>query len=283
MSTKRTQPTTVYRTIPQGKTQRATAEAIYDYLVSHPKDIPTSPRPVSSTKPHTVENLVFLLADSKPACIQFSDHNGLNLSVFPATTTNTQIERGWAANYGDDIGRGCLIENPHADRFRAKTTSPMHDREEVVRLIRIAIGRTLRHHAKEAARVAANIARREAERATEQTPDTLIHLHVPADAPDLPAAIEALTKGGVPTTVHRDGDSYFEWGEPMSADPDADDTTHVVIEVPSEHAAAAYGAIAQAGILVDATLAQDWSSRVTWGLGPEPDGWFTRYGDRIAV
>lgn len=265
MSTKKAKGGTVYRTITQGKTQRATAEAIYEHLIAHPKDMPSAPS----------ENLAFRLAGAGAACIQFSDYNGLNLSAWPGSTTEIQVERGWCANWGDRIGRGVLISNPH--------NPARGDRDESIRLIRIAIGRTLRYHQKERERVDASIARRETERRAEQAANAPIHLHVPADATGLNDAINALVEGGVPATVHRDGDSYFEWGEPLSADPGDDDTTHVVIEVPSENAAATYNSIAQAGILVDATLASDWSSRVTWGLGPEPDGWFRRYGHRISV
>lgn len=112
---------------------------------------------------------------------------------------------------------------------------------------------------------------------------TKIHLHVPADAKNLDAAIEGLDSIGIEHEVIRNGDSYFEWGERISADPDDDDTEHVVVEVTGDHANAAYHHISQHGVLVDASLAEDWSSRITWGLGEEPEGWFKRYGDRIAL
>jgi len=134
---------TTYRTITPGKTQRATAEAIYEHLIAHPKDIPSS----------ASEKLTFQLGRDAGACVEFSDFNGLNLSVFPRTTTEIQVERGWAANHLPGIN-GALIGNPHS------TTPGIH--EDDVFLIRIVIGRTLRYHAKEAARVAEQIERRRA-------------------------------------------------------------------------------------------------------------------------
>lgn len=124
---------TTYRTITPGKTQRVTAEIIYDHLINHPDDIPT----------HPSDSLTFQLGRGAGACVEFSDFNGLNLSVFPRTTTETQVERGWAANRLPGLN-GALIGNP-------RSTVPAI-REDDVPLIRIIIGRTLRHHAKKQAR-----------------------------------------------------------------------------------------------------------------------------------
>ena len=112
--------------------------------------------------------------------------------------------------------------------------------------------------------------------------ETVVHLHCPGDAPELEPVLEQFTASGIDLAVHRGDDSYMEWGEPVHTDPADDDTTHVVITVPTDYANGLYDSIAQAGVLVDATLPDDWASRITWGLGPEPDGWFTRYGHTFA-
>lgn len=247
---------TTYQTITPRKTQRATAEAIYDYLVAHPKDIPGS---------HS-EYLTFRLGDRSAACVQVCDLNGLNLSAWPSTTTEIQVERGWAANWGDRIGLGVVFSNPHS-------LAP-GEREESIRHIRRAIGRTLRHHAKEDARVAERIAARTARQTQESAVSTNIHLHVPADADHLDEALADLTGRFPDLRTIRDSDSYREWGEPLADD----DPEHLVIEIPAQFAEYTYQALASAHVPVDATLAEDWSSRITWGTGPEPTGWFTRYG-----
>lgn len=129
--------TTVYRTIRMGRTQRATAEAIQDYLDANQGLLPLGARR---------SGLVIRLSDSYgPECIQFCDFNGLNLTVWPASTTEIQADRGWAANWGDRIGRGVLVRHP---KYMAEG-----DRGESIRFIRLAIGRTLRYHAAEIARV----------------------------------------------------------------------------------------------------------------------------------
>lgn len=112
---------------------------------------------------------------------------------------------------------------------------------------------------------------------------TLIHMHVPGDAPHLDTVLDNLAHGHGLTIYRNPNESYWQWGEPLSTNPDDGDTSHVIIETLSDQAELLHRDIAAAGILVDATLASDWASRITWGLGPEPDGWFTRYGDRIAL
>lgn len=146
MSTKRAKGNTTYYTIPQGKTQKATAEAIYDHILTHPKDVP--PDTLSAGQ------LTYVLAGSEPACVQIDNYNGLHLSMWPGTATSTQVEYGWAANWGDRIGRGRLISNPHS-------LAP-DDRAEDVHNIRLIVGRALRYQAKEVARVEAQIAHRRA-------------------------------------------------------------------------------------------------------------------------
>ena len=146
MGTKRAKGNTTYYTIRQGKTQRATAEAIYDHILAHPKDVPAD----TAKSGH----LTYVLGGTEPACVEISNYNGLNLAVWPGTATTIQTERGWAANRSDKIGRGRLISNPHS-------LSP-DNRAEDVHNIRLIVGRALRHQAKEVARVETQIERRRA-------------------------------------------------------------------------------------------------------------------------
>lgn len=271
MGTKRTKGDTKYCTIPADGTQREIAEIIYEHILTHPKDVPAD---ATGSR-----NLTFVLGNGGPACVEISNYNGLNFGVWPGTTTYIQIDNGWAANKSDKIGKGRLISNPHSP-------AP-DDRSEDVHNLRVIVGRALRHQAKEEAQIARSRATRDDGPGVHLVPvaehgNTSVHLHCPGDAPELTAALESLTESGIDITTRNAGDSYREWGEPVSTDPTADDTSHTVITVPTEYAETAYNTIAKAGVLVDATLPDDWASRITWGLGPEPNGWFARYGHTIA-
>lgn len=137
MSTKTTNPGTLYRAIHPGKTHRATAEAIYDYLGDHPEELPGE---------DGARELAFQLSHRRADCVTIFRVNDHLLSVWPAAACGIQVERGWAANYGYPYGDGQVIADPHSER--AGNT------QETVQLIRLVVGRTVRYHRREAERVA---------------------------------------------------------------------------------------------------------------------------------
>lgn len=240
---------TTYRTINPGPTHRATAEAIYQHLLDHPKDIPTG-----------TSDTTFLLGSGGPACVKVTHANGV-LTAYPCTTCSIQTERSMPANYLGADWRGETIE-----------TIGLLPREDAVHRLRVVVARTVRHHAAEEERVAARIAKGETERAEEEArAGSLVHLHVPSDAPRLAEVLNSIATRGA--RVIRDCDSYREWGEPV-ADGDPE---HVVVQIHSQKAESAFRALAAHGVPVDASLADDWASRLTWGYGPAVAGWADRY------
>lgn len=102
---------------------------------------------------------------------------------------------------------------------------------------------------------------------------TTIAIHLPGDAPNLDALVDTLYEDGLVLSAYNRGDSYRAWGERRRND----EPTHIVLEVDAEHAAYVYHEIANLDILVDATLADDWSARVYWGMEDTVPGWSDRY------
>lgn len=102
---------------------------------------------------------------------------------------------------------------------------------------------------------------------------TLLHLHIPGDAPNIEGLLERLSEDPGVDAIWRDGDSYREWGERRRDD----DPEHIVIVADYDAADHLCWLLARDGVLVDCTLAEDWSANVTWGLGDPPKGWLDRY------
>lgn len=114
----------------QGATQRKTAEIIYHHLIAHPDDVPTT----------GAHHLVFRLDGDGAAGVEFRYFDATVLGVRPVSANEIQVERNWAANYHDDMGREVWVSNPHTDRYC--------DHRENIRLIRLIVGRAKRYHAK---------------------------------------------------------------------------------------------------------------------------------------
>lgn len=102
---------------------------------------------------------------------------------------------------------------------------------------------------------------------------TLIHIHIPGDAPMIEEIIAELDRDPYVAEIYRDGDSYRTWGERRRDD----DPEHVVVEVPFDAASWIHNDLGCRGIPVDATLADDWTARVLWSLDDSFPGWETRY------
>jgi len=130
---------TTYCTITPGKTQRATAETAYWTLAAHSEDAPL----------RAGESLTVRLGESSPACIEFSDCNGMNLYAIPRTATEIQVERGWAANRVSGNVNGAVIPSP---------CGPNPDAPMAIYILRLVIGRLLRHQAKQEAHTPAQAA-----------------------------------------------------------------------------------------------------------------------------
>lgn len=122
--------TAIYRTIPQGKTQRATAEAIYAHLTAHPEDLPGI----------DVHTLTFRL-DGTETAICVSDLTGTMYDAFPAVARDIHVEKGWSPSYGEDIGLGVMF-----------TRALDHDPANTIRLLALVVRRTLRYRDKQTAR-----------------------------------------------------------------------------------------------------------------------------------
>lgn len=102
---------------------------------------------------------------------------------------------------------------------------------------------------------------------------TRLHIHLPSDAAGLAVALTEITEHYLVEGIIRDGDSYREWGERRRDD----DPEHVIIEVDYMHADGVFTRLSDLGIPVDATLADDWTARVHWGMGDIVSGWEARY------
>lgn len=99
-----------------------------------------------------------------------------------------------------------------------------------------------------------------------------VHLHVPHDALNLQATLDRLQAQVPAMDVIRDGDDYEAWGEPVRPNL----PQHVVIAATPDAAVYLYSELGQAGVLVDATLADIWSASLDWG-GKKYPGWSSRY------
>lgn len=121
----------IYRTISQGKTQRETAEAIYDYLIAHPEDVPGD----------NLHTTTFLL-DGTDTAVRVSELTSSQHDAFPAVANADGIAKGWSPFYSDSVGLGVIFS------FNA-------DRAEAVHRLALVVRRTLAYEAKQAARLAA--------------------------------------------------------------------------------------------------------------------------------
>ena len=112
---------------------------------------------------------------------------------------------------------------------------------------------------------------------------TLIHIHVPGDAPGLDEVLREVLGDSDKASVIRRGDSYREWGEAFDDHPDRDDAKHVIIETSLDFANIIWNALAERGIPVNATLEEDYTAAISWGLGNPPKGWVDRYRPELRL
>lgn len=121
--------TITVRTLPATRTQHAAAEAMFEHLTEHPDDIPAD-GPGNA--------LVFRLHPDGRECVMVTAYNDRLMSAFPASLDDEHIKRGWAPIWGDSVGCGVLLWNPHS-------ASP-EDQEKTIHHLRVVIGRTMRYH-----------------------------------------------------------------------------------------------------------------------------------------
>lgn len=65
--------------------------------------------------------------------------------------------------------------------------------------------------------------------------------------------------------------SYREWGEPIRTD--CADVAHIVADVDAINGEDIWRRFGEAGVPVNATLSDDWSSNITWGLDNDYQNW----------
>lgn len=117
----------IYRPITQGKTHRATAEAIYDYLATHPQDIPGNVNDVHS---------VTFRLDDTDAAVRVSELTATQYDAFPAVATDNHVEQGWSPIWGDSIGLGVIL----SDDLRVGV-----HRDRTIQRLALVVRRTLRY------------------------------------------------------------------------------------------------------------------------------------------
>lgn len=130
----------ITRTVPQGSTHRATAEAIYNHLRANPADLPTDDAARSGEGCYRL----IVRIDGTEAHLRFGELTGSWYDVFPNVPWSED-----ALSRGSMFTKNCLASDKPEDR------------EHVIAFIRTVLMRALRYDAKRSARLA-EIERRDA-------------------------------------------------------------------------------------------------------------------------
>lgn len=126
----------ITRTIPQGKTHKATAEAIYDHLRNNPSDLPADKSARTGDAPHRL----IIRVEGTDAALRIGELTGTWYDVFPDNVP-------WSE---DTLGRGAMFPKG------TLASDSAEDREHVIKYIRTVLMRSIRYHSKRTDRLAAS-------------------------------------------------------------------------------------------------------------------------------
>lgn len=135
----------ITRTIPQGATHKATAEAIYTYLRDNPADLPNDMAARTGDAPYRL----IVRVEGTDAALRIGELTGTWYDVFPDNVP-------WSE---DVLSRGTMFTKD------ALASDKPEERAHVTSYIRTSLMRSLRYATKRTARLA-EIAQRDADEAT---------------------------------------------------------------------------------------------------------------------
>lgn len=135
----------ITRTLPQGATHKATAEAIYTYLRNNPSDLPSDEGARNGTSPYRL----IIRVEGTSAVLRIGELTGTWYDVFPDNVP-------WSE---DTLSRGAMFTKG------ALASDNPENREHVTSYLRTALMRSLRYATKHTARLT-EIAQRDAAEAT---------------------------------------------------------------------------------------------------------------------
>lgn len=118
----------ITRTLTQGSSHRATAEAIYNYLRANPADLPNENAARGGDGPL---RLIIRIAGT-PATLRIGELTGTWYDVFPDNVP-------WSE---DTLGRGAMFPK------ETLASDEAEDREHVIKYIRTVLMRSIRYHSK---------------------------------------------------------------------------------------------------------------------------------------